>query len=145
MFNFKGAELHKEFLRSFAKVSPTKELREHFQRGAEMFQKHLDIFQSLLSENDLPKLLTWESEILDKNISPFSERLMLYKMSLMTASRAARYGTALSTIQSRDLGTHFMRVMTETLQYGEDCANLMIKYGFMNQTPLAKEKEKSSR
>lgn len=139
-FNYRGSEMQREFLRSFAKLSPTKELSAHFERGAEMLQKHLEVFQSLLSDHDLPQIPTWEGELINTTVSPFSDRLMLYKMSVLTASRSARYGTALSLMQRKDLGVHFMRLMTETLRYGEDCANLMIKYGFMNQLPLAKEK-----
>jgi len=40
----------------------------------------------------------------------------------------------------RELSGHFMRLMTETLQYGEDSINLMIEHGFMDQLPMAKER-----
>jgi hypothetical protein len=116
------------------------ELKKHFQRGVEMLQKHLDIFQSILTENDLPKLPTWESELTDTTASPFSDRLMLYKMTLLAAETSSRYGTALCTVQRKDLATHFMRLMSETLQYGEDSVNLMIERGFIDQLPIAKER-----
>jgi hypothetical protein len=138
-YNFKTTEFHKTFMKAFAQVTPSKELKKHFERGVEMFQKQLEIFQSILTENDLPKLPTWESEILDTTVSPFSDRLMLYKVSLLTSAAAGRYGNALSCVQRKDLGSHFMRLMMETLQYGEDCVNLMIERGFMDQLPMAKE------
>jgi uncharacterized protein YeaO (DUF488 family) len=139
-YNFKATELHKTFMKSFAQVTPSKELKKHFQRGVEMFQKHLEIFQSILTENDLPKLPTWESELTDTAISPFSDKLMLYKMTLLTAAAAGRYGMAISGVLRKDLGGHFTRLMAETLQYGEDSANLMIERGFMDQLPMAKER-----
>lgn len=106
-----------------------------------MYQKQLEIFQSLLSENGLPKLPTWENEITGTTVAPFSERLMLYKTTLLTSANASRYGVAMSTMMRKDLGVHFMRLLTEVLQYAEDGANLMIKNGFMDQLPLAKEEE----
>ncbi|WLD92606.1 DUF3231 family protein [Alkalihalobacillus sp. AL-G] len=137
--NLKSTEVHKTFLKIFSQITSSNELRKHFERGVEMFQKHLDIFQSVLTENDLPKLPTWESELTDTTVSPFSDRLMLYKMTLLTSAAAGRYGSALSSVQRKDLGTHFMRIMAETLQYGEDSLNLMIERGFMDQMPMAKE------
>ncbi|KGE20713.1 DUF3231 family protein [Paenibacillus wynnii] len=138
-FNFRSTEFHKTFLKSFAQITNTPELKEHFVRGADIYEKHLEIFQSILTENDLPKLPTWESELTDTTISPFSERLMLFKMSLLVASSSGQYGSSLSSIQRRDLGVHFMRLMAETLKYGEDSINLMIDYGFLDQLPMAKE------
>lgn len=137
-FCFKGTEHHKEFLKSFAQTSQSKELRNHFQRGAEILQKHLEIFQNILSENALPHLPTWESEITDSTVSPFSDRLMLFKMILLTEMISVNYGTALSTMMRRDLGVHFIRLRTELLKYGEDSLNLMIKNEYFDQLPLAK-------
>jgi hypothetical protein len=139
-FNFKGREVHKELLRSFAQIASSKELRGHFQRGVEICQKHLDIIQSILTENDLPKLPTWESEITDSTAAPFSERLMLFKMSALTAVGVNRYGVAIVTSMRKDLGVHFIRLMGELLKYGEDSMNLMIKYGYLDQPPMARGK-----
>ncbi|WP_404332051.1 DUF3231 family protein [Mesobacillus maritimus] len=139
VFNFKATELHKTFMKKFAQVTPSKKLKKHYERGVEILQKHLDIFQSILTENDLPKLPTWESELTDTAVSPFSDRLMLYKMTLLTSEASGRYGTSLSSVQRRDLGVHYTRLMAEVLKYGEDSANLMIEHGFMDQLPLAKK------
>lgn len=139
-YNFKSIEFHKTFSKVMAQITPSNEIKKHFQRGVEIFQKHLEIFQSVLTENDLPKLPTWESELTDTTISPFSDRLMLYKMTLLAAASSGRYGIAISSVQRRDLGSHFMRLMAETLQYGEDSVNIMIEHGFMDQLPMAKER-----
>lgn len=138
-FCFKVTEHHKEFLKSFAQTSQSKELRNHFQRGAEILQKHLEIFQNILSENDLPHLPTWESEITDSTVAPFSDRLMLFKMMLLTGLISTNYGTALSTMMRKDLGLHFLRLRTELLKYGEDTLNLMIENEYLDQLPLAKK------
>lgn len=140
-FCFKVTEHQKEFLKSFAQTSQSKELRDHFQRGAEILQKHLEIFQNTLSENDLPHLPTWESEITDSTVAPFSDRLMLFKMTFLTENISVNYGVALSTMMRRDLGLHFIRLRTELLKYGEDSLNLMIKNEYLDQLPMAKEND----
>lgn len=139
-YNFKGREMHKELLRSFAQIASSKELKAHFQRGAEICQNQMDIIQDILTKNDLPKLPTWESEITDLTAQVFSDRLMLFKMSAITAAGASRYGTAVSTSMRKDIGVQFMSLMGELLKYGEDSMNLMIKYGYLDQLPMAKHK-----
>lgn len=137
---FKAIEHHKQFLKSFVQTVQSKELRNHFQRGKEILHKHLEIFQDIFSENDLPHLPTWESEITDSTVPPFSERLMLFKMLLLTGTISSKYGTALSFMMRRDLGLHFMRLKTEILKYAEDTLNLMIKNEYLDELPMAKEK-----
>ncbi|WP_100404682.1 DUF3231 family protein [Bacillus solitudinis] len=141
VYNFKSTEFQKTFLKIFAHITSSNELKNHFERGAVIYKKHLDIYQSILTENDLPQLPTWESEMIDTNISPFSDRIMLYKISLLTAETASRYGMSLATVQRRDLATHYTRLIAEVLKYGEDSLNLMIDFGFMDQIPLAKENQ----
>jgi hypothetical protein len=107
----------------------------------EIFNKHLDVFQKVLSKNGLPKLPTWETEILNTTESPFSERVMLYKHAALTAQASARYGATLSSTTRIDIGTHFMRLMVETMKYGKDIAELMIKNKFLDQLPMAKSRD----
>jgi hypothetical protein len=139
-YNFKGRDMHNELLRSFAQITSSKELIAHFQRGSDLCLKHMDIIQSILTKNDLPKLPTWESEITDVTTPIFSDRLMLFKISAITAAGASRYGAAVSTSMRRDIGVQFMSLMGELLKYGEDSMNLMIKYGYLDQLPMAKHK-----
>lgn len=137
--SLRAIEVYKEVMRGFSQVTPTKELKEHFQRGADKYQKQIDVLQSILLENNLPQLPSWESEVTDTKVSPFSDKLMMYKMLLLTGATAGQYGANLASVLRKDLGAHYTRLMGEELVYGEDSVNLMIKYQFLDQLPLAKE------
>jgi hypothetical protein len=141
VINFQGTEVLSLFFKVFAQFKLSKEhkVEQHFIRGVEIMDKHLQIMQARLSESGLPKLPTWESELTDSTTSPFSERLMLFKSAILLSATAGRYGVALSTAMRKDIGTDFMRLMTETLKYAEDTMNLMIKKGYFDQHPLAKK------
>jgi hypothetical protein len=139
VYNHRATEIHKEFIKGAAQVTSSTELKEHYQRGVKIFNKQLEVLQLSLSHNGLPMLPTWESEILDTNESPFSERIMLYKHAALTSQAAARYGATLSSTTRKDTAAHFMKFMGETLKYGEDLANLMIKHKFLDQLPMAKK------
>ncbi|WP_180994396.1 DUF3231 family protein [Bacillus sp. Marseille-P3661] len=138
VYNYNATEIHKEFIRGSAQVTNSKELKDHYLRGVDIFDKQLEVLQKVLSKNGLPKLPTWETEVFDTTDSPFSERVMLYKHAALTSQAAARYGASLSGTTRKDIGGHFMRLMWQTIKYGEDTANLMIKYKFLDQLPLAK-------
>lgn len=135
--NFKGLEIQKEVARSFIQTTPIKELKEHFQRCVDIINKHLDLLQGILSENDLPRLPTWENEITDSTAPPFSERVMLFNISLLISSAVSKYGISISTAMRKDLGVDYLRLMTELLKYGEDTMNLMIEYQYLDQMPMA--------
>jgi hypothetical protein len=139
VYNFECIEFQRMFIKRFAQITPAKELKEHFERGSEIYKKHLDFFQSLLTENGLPQMPTWESEATDTTVSPFSNKLMLYKISLLIAETSSRYGTSLSSVQRRDVGANYTRLIVEALKYGEDCLNLMIKNGYLDQLPPVKD------
>ncbi|SEQ65442.1 Protein of unknown function [Virgibacillus subterraneus] len=93
-----------------------------------------------MTADELPNLPTWESEITDSTVSPFSERLMLYKISIFISSTVSRYGATLSLIMRKDIGVEFSRLLAEVSLYGEDTLNLMIEFGFLDQIPMAKSK-----
>jgi hypothetical protein len=140
VYNFHATETHKEFIKGAAQVTNSKELKEHFQRGVKIFDKQLEIFQSILTKNGLPKLPTWETEIIDTTDSPFSERVLLYKHAALTSQASARYGATLSSTTRIDIGVKFMRLMDETLKYGKEVADLLIRLQFLDQLPMAKSR-----
>lgn len=132
------------FLKSFAQFThEDRHVKEHFFRGYEIFNKQLQLFQNRLEESGMPQLPTWESELTDSKEAPFSERLMLFKTLLMLSATGGRYGVAVSTVSRKDIGTDFMRLMTEVLKYAEDTMNLFIKKGYFDQHPLAAIQEHS--
>lgn len=137
-FHFTGLAAAKEFYRSFAQTVNSKELKQYFERGGTLVQKHLNILHSHLAKDELPQLPTWESEITDSTSPPFSERLMLFKLSVLGASAAGKYGVAISSVMRKDLSVDLAKMMAEFLQYGEDGLNLMIERGYLDQVPLAK-------
>ncbi|WP_170287628.1 DUF3231 family protein [Aquibacillus halophilus] len=139
--NIRNIEVEREFLTSFVQVNTSKVLIDHFKRGEQLAEKHLKVFQSLLAKDNLPQFPTLENEITDSTDSPFSERMMLYKIAVFASSTIARYGTAISTIMRKDVGVDFSRLMAELSLYGEDTLELMIELGYLDQIPLAKDSD----
>jgi len=135
---YQSAEVIREMLRTFTGTD-SPELKKHFERGQKLFADHLETIQSKLERDELPQLPTWESEINVGRSAPFSERLMLFKSSILLSSSASIYGASSSATLRRDLGLTFMTMMGEVLIYAEDTGNLLIKYLMLDQPPLVSE------
>ncbi len=121
----------------FTQVAQSKEVREVLMRGVEMAKKHVDIFSTVLIDENIPAAMTWDYGATDTTVPPFSDKLILFHTTALIAAGIGNYGAAMAASPRRDLGSHYYRLFLEITQYAEDCANLMIKNGWLEQPPLA--------
>lgn len=126
---------------AFSQVTKSKELREYFQRGSRICNKHFEIFGSIFAENNLPTPRNWTSEVSNSTVAPFSDKLMLFHIVSLLSVAVGYYGTALSVCQRRDLMVQYTRLMAEIGQYAEDGTNLLIKHGWMEQPPITDDRQ----
>jgi hypothetical protein len=125
----------------FSQVTTSKELREYFQRGAALCEKHLEIFDSILTEDHLSSPKRWEAEVTNSTDSPYSDKLMLFHVVTLLSVAVGYYGAAMSVAQRRDLMVHYTRLTGEMGKYAEDGVNILIKNGWMEQPPTADDRE----
>lgn len=68
----------------------------------------------------------------------------MYHKSVLGSTSIGVYGSAIGTCQRTDLGIHYARLLAEMAQYMKDGLNIMIKYKWVEQAPLADDREKLS-
>ena len=139
--NAQSNALGKAVLTGFSQVTSSKELRQYFERGKDLSNKYFQAFTDLLVKEDISAPPSFDGEITDSTESPFSDRLMLFHVSLLVSSGMSNYGVALSASQRRDLALMYGRVIAEVGTYAEAGAKLLIKNGWMEQPPLAPDRE----
>ncbi|WP_249872474.1 DUF3231 family protein [Oceanobacillus saliphilus] len=127
-------------LTGFSQVAQSKEVRDHMVRGKDIAKKHILIFNTLLSDNDLPAPHSWDTPR-DSTIAPFSDKLMMAHVEAMQTAGIAYYGASLGASLRKDLGLDYSRLMIEVTQYAEDGANIMIKNGWMEKPPQAPDRQ----
>jgi len=125
----------------FAQVAKSQEIREFFVRGQNIGQKHVEVLSMLMKNDDLSAPATWDSEATDSTISPFSDKLMMQQIISLIALTMANYGAALGANTRVDVAADYSRLMAEVSAYGEDGAQLMIKYGWLEQPPQAADRK----
>lgn len=126
----------------FSQVAQSKEVTKFLIRGKEIALKHIEVFGSLLNEENLPTPMSWSSEVTDNTSFVFSDKLMMFETTSLVAFSIGYYGLALSQSMRRDLSSHYTRLLAEIMKYAEDGANIMIHNGWLEEPPMALDRSK---
>lgn len=142
VYNAKRNALGQALITAFSQVAESKEVRKYFARGREISGKQFEVFSSILNQEyitDASLLLT--SEVTDSTTAPFSDKYMMFIVSLLSASGIGQYGVSMSTSSRHDLGVQYTRLVAEIAHYAEDGASIMIDHGWMEQPPMAADRK----
>ncbi|MBT2687230.1 DUF3231 family protein [Bacillus sp. ISL-47] len=125
----------------FGQVARSKDVQKYMERARQVCRKHLDILSGMLTESNLNIPRSFEAEVTDSTIPPFSDKLMLYHISTLLSSAVGYYGEAMSMAQRRDLSASYARMIIEIGVLAEDGMNLLIENGWFEQPPMATDHE----
>lgn len=124
-------------LAGFAQVTQSKDVQKYFSRGIEIAKKHIKLFGGKLEDSNLPVPTSWDSEVTDSTMYTFSDKLMMFSTSALISLSIGFYGTSASLSPRVDLGAMYNRLSAEIQLYAEDGANIMIKNKWLEQPPMA--------
>ncbi|MET3291014.1 UNVERIFIED_CONTAM: spore coat protein CotF [Brevibacillus sp. OAP136] len=125
----------------YSQVAKSQQVRKYMIRGKEIANKHIEVFSSLLVEDDLSLPQTWDSEVIDSTVAPFSDKLMVFHTRVLSMAGVANYGTGIATSLRHDIAVHYTRLATEFALYGEDGINILIENGWMEEPPHADDRK----
>jgi len=125
----------------FSQVAQSKDVRDYMKRAMSVCQHHYEILSKMLKEDHLHIPRTFDSEVTDSTIPPFSDKLMLFFISMLLSSAIGYYAEAMSFCQRRDLAANYAKMIAEIGVLAEDAMNLLIENEWMEQPPLATDHE----
>jgi hypothetical protein len=125
----------------FAQVAQSKEVSKYFKAGIELSKNQIEAFGNVLKKEELPVPSFWDHDVTDSTIPPFSDKLMMFHVSGLNALSIFNYGAGLSGSQRHDIHLLYMKLIPQIGLYGETGARLMIENEFMEQTPLASDRD----
>jgi hypothetical protein len=128
-------------LTGFSQVVKDKDVKQFFLKGLEIGNKHIKLFRDKLEECKLPAPMGWDSEITNSTAYTFSDKLMMFFTSGLIALSVGYYGTAVSQSPRADLASMYNRLSMEVQMYSEDGANIMIKHKWLEQPPMAPDRD----
>ncbi|ASK63881.1 hypothetical protein CFK37_17810 [Virgibacillus phasianinus] len=127
---------------AFAQTSPIKDVQEFMLRGKQISQKHIQIFVSKLLKDDIQTPQAPDVSVSNSTTKTFSDKLMMFHMSLISASGIGNYSTASSASQRSDLAINYERLSLEVARLAKSGADIMIKHNWLEQPPGVKDREK---
>ncbi|WP_170007171.1 DUF3231 family protein [Bacillus fonticola] len=127
---------------SFAQASPTKEVQDFMLRGKDISEKHIKIFSDVMLENGIQPPISSDISITNSTVPPFSDKLMVFFMSLLSTAGVGNYAAAASASQRSDLVVNYERLSLEIGKYAKTGADLMIQNGYLEEPPGTVDKEK---
>lgn len=125
----------------FSQVAKDAKVKEYLIRGRDIAKKHVEVFSQKLSKDNLPVPMAWDTDITESTTFTFSDKIMMFEVTSLNAIGMAFYGVSLSTSPRRDLGLEYSRLMAEVGQYASDGAKIMIDNGWLEQPPLASDRD----
>ncbi|MGN8648007.1 DUF3231 family protein [Gracilibacillus sp. HCP3S3_G5_1] len=127
---------------SFAQTSPTPEVQEFMLRGKEVAKKHIKVFVDTLLENDTEAPQVPDVAVSNSTTPTFSDKLMMFHMSLLMAAGIGNYATAAAASQRSDLMANYERLSLEVSKLAKSGADIMIKNNWLEEPPGTEDREK---
>ncbi|WP_187370778.1 DUF3231 family protein [Bacillus timonensis] len=127
--------LGQELITGFSQTAKSDEIRNYLIRGKKVTVKLLDIFSSILKDDEVHVPAFGGLGVTESTEAPFSDKLMLSLINFLNHYAVSVYGLALSESTRRDLFVHYTKIIAQIGIYAEDGVNLMIKYGYMEEPP----------
>lgn len=140
-FNVKKAITSKVILIGFSQVCQKDDVRKFMEKGINVANNHIELFSSILHQDNLrsPRLL--DSEVTNSTIAPFSDKLMLYHAGFLFSAGVSYYGTALVASMRADIVAHCETSILRALKGMAKFGQLMIKNKWLEQPPQADDRK----
>lgn len=140
-FSAQANALGKALLLGFSQVAKSTEIKHFITRGKNLSNQYFADLNKILLNQNITVPPSFDGEVTDSTESPFSDRMMLFYITYMNSLGLQRYGVALSMVQRHDLSAMFAKMMVEVGTLANDGAKLMINNEWMEQPPLAPDRD----
>jgi hypothetical protein len=134
--------IRKAFLTGFKQVCKSdKKISDYISEGITMATKHTGILNSLLTSENIPITSSSDSYVTDSIVSPFSQKLILNKITIMCSAELTGMGMALADVRRSDLQSTYVKFTADILKSSNNCADIMIDNRWYEQPPQAVKHE----
>jgi len=130
------AQFSKMIFVAFGKIAKSKEISLHFSKGRDGIQKVLDSLQEVLEKENIPISASGDYEIFDIDVSPFSDRLMLFFVNMCLGIFCFNMVSQAMTSSFRsDIVLKVTKIMNDMKQFYGEGLKLTIKEGWLEKPP----------
>ena len=132
------AEFSKMVFVTFSKLAKTKESKQHFSKGRDGIEKVLDSLQEVLEKENIPISASGDYKISDVEMSPFSDKLMLFFVNTCLGIFCfAMISQAMTSSLRTDIVSKFDKISDDMKKFYGQGLVLAIKEKWFEQPPQA--------
>jgi hypothetical protein len=126
---------------AFSQVASDKDVKKYLLRGKELSKEIISVCSKTLIESEVQAPTTWDAEVTDSTVSPFSDKIMLSFINLLNAYGMGIYAISSATSLRTDLQTKYANITKDVAAYAKDGIELLIKNGWFEQPPTMPDRD----
>jgi hypothetical protein len=127
---------------AFAQTSPTKAVQDFMLRSKDISEKQIKSLSSTLLDDNIQMPMLPDVCVSDSTTRTFSDKLIMFHMSLLMSVGIGNYSAAAAASQRADLVIKYERFSAEVARLAKSGADLMIQNSWLEQPPGTKNREK---
>ncbi|MEK4972514.1 DUF3231 family protein [Niallia sp. FSL R7-0648] len=130
-----------QLITGFAQVTKDPELKKFFAEGKELSKKIIAKLSKKLTDDDIQVPLGWVGSPTLSTTAPFSDKLMLYCISLFCSFGLGSNAIGTTFSLRKDLSATFIPLIAKIYDYGVQGAELMAKKGYTEEPPAMENRQ----
>lgn len=120
---------------AFGQVSNSEKISGYYFEGMDLASQIVKELTIVFSEEEIPVPSTSDSFVTDSLVSPFSEKIMLTHMLVLSSSAISNLGMAISESLRSDLNTMYVKYTAAIMKFSQKGAKIMIDNEWLEQPP----------
>jgi len=133
--NLQSNAFARGLITGFAQVAQSKNVRYYLSKGREIANKHMKILTKVLQDEEILAPSGWDMESTDSVIPPFSDKLMMFSVSVICAAGYANYADSAASTMREDVQNYYTRFMAEIAMYAKEGTRIMAENQWIEQAP----------
>jgi len=126
---------------AFGQVSKDKKVSDYFFEGKDISTERISDLTSILTDEAIPIPSASDSYVTSSVVSPFSEKLMMSHLAVLSSQGISSMGMAMADTMRSDLEAKYIKYTAEIMKYSKKGANIMIDNNWLQQPPQAVKHE----
>jgi len=129
-----------QLMTGFAQVARENEVKEYFIEGKEISKNIITELSAVLLQSDIQPPSTWAGKATDSTKSPFSDKLMMFLISLISSSALGFNALGTSFSMRGDLHLKLALIVKNTFSYSKKGGKIMIQHNWMEEPPQMEDR-----
>jgi hypothetical protein len=129
-----------QMMTGFAQVAKESQVKKYFIEGKELAKKVVTDLSNILLQSDIQPPTTWAGKATNSTIPPFTDKLMMYLVSLLSSSGIGYTAMGTSFSMRSDLHVKFALIAKNIFNFSVKGGELMIKHKWMEEPPQMEDR-----